>query len=96
MNRLYISSFTIVEIETGIFQQVRRYQEAIKQNGGEVVFVKLFCPPEILEQRVLSLKRKNWKISSLAGLALALDNTDLTNEIPSTKITIDTYVFEPT
>jgi hypothetical protein len=76
-------------------ESVRRYQEAIEQNGGEVVFVKLYCPPEILEQRVLSPERKNWKISSLAGLALALENTDLAAEIAGTKITIDTSVLEP-
>ncbi|MEY4531794.1 MAG: hypothetical protein RLZZ156_2515 [Deinococcota bacterium] len=75
---------------------VRRYQEAIEQNGGEVAFVKLFCSPEILEQRVLSPERKNWKISSLSGLQAALENTDLEAVILGTKIVLDTSAFEPT
>ncbi len=74
---------------------VQRYLAAIKQNGGEVAFVKLYCPPSILEQRVQSPERKNWKISSLTGLASALANTDLNAEILGTKMTIDTSVFEP-
>ena len=74
---------------------VRRYQEAIEQNGGEVAFVKLFCPPSILEQRVLSAERKNWKISSLTGLQVALENTDLKVVITGTKMVLDTSFLEP-
>lgn len=74
---------------------VSRYQAAVEESGGEVVFVKLYCPPEILQQRVLRPERKNWKISSLEGLAAALENTDLTAEIVGTKLTIDTSLLEP-
>jgi hypothetical protein len=36
---------------------VQHYQRVIEENGGEVVFVKLFCSPHILEQRVLGSER---------------------------------------
>ncbi len=74
---------------------VTRYQRIIEENGGEVVFIKLFCLPEILEQRVLNPERKNWKISSLSGLKAALEDTDLSAVIAGTKLVLDTSVLEP-
>jgi multidrug efflux pump subunit AcrA (membrane-fusion protein) len=74
---------------------VQRYQSIVEENRGEVVFVKLFCLPEILEQRVLNPERKNWKISSLTGLHAALEQTDLTAEIAGTRLVLDTFVLEP-
>jgi broad-specificity NMP kinase len=74
---------------------VQRYTEIIERNGGEVVFVKLYCPPEILEQRVQNPERKNWKISNLQSLKNALENTDLNFVIPGTRLIIDNSDLEP-
>ncbi len=74
---------------------VQHYQRIIEENKGEVMFIKLFCPPHILEPRVLSPERKNWKISSLAGLQTALENTDLEAVIAGTKLVLDTSHLEP-
>ncbi len=74
---------------------VQRYAEIIERSGGEVLFVKLYCPPEVLEQRVQNPEREGWKISNLKSLENALKNTDLNFVIPGTRSIIDTSSLEP-
>jgi hypothetical protein len=54
---------------------VEKYKQVIESNGGQVLFVRLHCRPEILEERVVSASRQNWKIASVADLRAALENT---------------------
>ncbi len=54
---------------------VELYKHAIESRGGKVLFVRLHCRPEILEERVVCESRQNWKISSVTDLRLALENT---------------------
>jgi broad-specificity NMP kinase len=74
---------------------VQTYQDIIEKNGGEVLFVKLYCPPEVLLERVQSSERKNWKISNEQSLRNALDNTDLSFVIPGTRLVIDNSALKP-
>ena len=72
---------------------VETYQHIIESNGGEVLFVRLHCRPEILERRVVSESRQNWKISSVAALRAALENT--ADMIPGTHLEVDNSDLEP-
>ena len=72
---------------------VETYQHIIESNGGEVLFVRLHCRPEILERRVVSESRQNWKISSVTALRAALENT--ADVIPGTQLEIDNSDLEP-
>ncbi len=72
---------------------VEKYQYAIESNGGQVLFVRLHCRPEILEQRVVSASRQNWKISSIADLRAALENTG--DVIPGTHLEIENSDLSP-
>jgi hypothetical protein len=66
---------------------VEKYQHVIESHGGKVLFVRLHCRPEILEQRVVSQSRQNWKISSVEDLHTALENTGVV--IPGTQLEIE-------
>jgi predicted kinase len=74
---------------------VKTYRDIIEQGGGEVLFVKLYCPPEVLLERVQNPERQNWKISNAQSLQRALENTDLNFVIPGTKLEIDNTHLEP-
>lgn len=76
---------------------VERYQRVIEDAGGEVLYVRLHCRPEILEQRVTSASRQHWKISSVQVLrdALAQYPTSFVDRIPGTRLEIDNSDLEP-
>ena len=76
---------------------VERYRDVIESAGGEVKFVRLHCRPEILEQRVSSVSRQNWKISSVQELrdAFAQYPTSFVDAIPGTQLEIDNSDLEP-
>ncbi len=52
-----------------------------------MLFVRLHCRPEILEQRVVNESRQDWKISSVKDLRAALENTG--DVIPRTYLEIE-------
>ena len=72
---------------------VELYKQTIESHGGKVFFVRLYCRPEILEQRVISASRQNWKISSVTELRTALEN--FTGTIPNTHLEIDNSDVAP-
>ena len=72
---------------------VERYRNVIETAGGEVLFTRLHCRPEILEQRVTSVSRQNWKISSVPDLRAALENTG--DVIPGTHLEIENSDLSP-
>ena len=76
---------------------VERYRGAIESDGGEVLFVRLHCRPEVLEARVSSVSRQNWKISSVQELrdAFAQYPTSFVDTIPGTHLEIDNSDLEP-
>jgi hypothetical protein len=74
---------------------VEAYKQCVQLHGGEVLFVRLYCRPDVLEQRVVSASRQNWKISSLQDLHAALEKYGLQASIPGTKLEIDNSVLEP-
>jgi hypothetical protein len=76
---------------------VERYRNVIETAGGEVLFTRLHCRPEILEQRVTSPSRQNWKISSVQELrdAFAQYPTSFVDTIPGTQLEIDNSDLEP-
>jgi hypothetical protein len=76
---------------------VERYRNVIETTGGEILFVRLHCRPEILEQRVTSASRQNWKISSVQELrdAFAQYPTSFVDAIPGTQLEIDNSDLEP-
>jgi hypothetical protein len=76
---------------------VERYRQVIETAGGEVLFTRLHCRPEILEQRVTSVSRQNWKISSVQELrdAFAQYPTSFVDAIPGTQLEIDNSDLEP-
>jgi hypothetical protein len=76
---------------------VERYRNVIETAGGEILFTRLHCRPEILEQRVTSVSRQNWKISSVQELrdAFAQYPTSFVDAIPSTQLEIDNSDLEP-
>jgi hypothetical protein len=76
---------------------VERYRNVIETAGGEVLFTRLHCRPEILEQRVTSASRQNWKISNVQELrdAFAQYPTSFVDAIPGTQLEIDNSDLEP-
>jgi AAA domain len=76
---------------------VERYRNVIETAGGEVLFTRLHCRPEILEQRVTSASRQNWKISSVQELrdAFAQYPTSFVDAISGTQLEIDNSDLEP-
>jgi AAA domain len=72
---------------------VEKYQHAIESRGGKVLFVRLYCRPEILEERVVNASRQNWKISSVTDLRAALENTG--DVIPGTHLEIENSDLSP-
>jgi AAA domain (dynein-related subfamily) len=75
---------------------VDRYRAIVEAQGGEVLFVRLWCRPEVLEARVASESRQNWKISSVAELRAALEQYPGSFDvIPGTPLEIDTSDFAP-
>jgi predicted kinase len=71
------------------------YKNALETHGAELILVKLYCPPEVLLERVQSPERQGWKISSKAGLESALENTDLECVLPNTQLVLDTTLHTP-
>jgi predicted kinase len=71
------------------------YKNALETHGGELILVKLYCPPEVLFERVQSTERQGWKISSQAGLESALEQTDLAFVLPQTRLVVDTILHSP-
>jgi hypothetical protein len=77
---------------------VERYRNVIETAGGEVLFTRLHCRPEILEQRVTSVSRQNSKkLSSVQELrdAFAQYPTSFVDAIPGTQLEIDNSDLEP-
>ena len=74
---------------------VELYKQTIESHGGKVFFVRLYCRPEILEQRVVSVSRQDWKISSVQDLHAALEKYDSQAVIPGTQLEIDNSDLEP-
>jgi broad-specificity NMP kinase len=72
---------------------VEKYKHVIESNGGQVLFVRLHCRPEILEERVVNPSRQNWKIASVADLRAALENTG--DVIPGTHLEIENSELSP-
>jgi broad-specificity NMP kinase len=74
---------------------LKLYQNVIDVHGIECIPVKLYCPPEVLHERVQSPERKGWKISSKEGIENALENTDLEFVLPQTRLILDTTKHTP-
>jgi AAA domain len=76
---------------------VERYRQVVESAGGEVLFTRLHCRPEVLEARVTSASRQNWKIASVQELrdAFAQYPTSFVDAIPGTQLEIDNSDFEP-
>lgn len=75
---------------------VARYRGIVEAQGGEVLFVRLSCRPEVLETRVANVSRQNWKISSVQQLKDALAQyPDSFGVIPGTQLQIDNSDVEP-
>ena len=75
---------------------VAQYRSAIEGHGGEVLFVRLHCRPEVLEARVGNASRRNWKIDSVPALRRALaEYPDSSAVIPGTRLEIDTSDLGP-
>jgi gluconate kinase len=74
---------------------VECYREVVESAGGEVLFVHLRCRPEILEQRVQSESRRDWKISSVTELRVVLEQYGTTDAIPGTRLEIDNSDLDP-
>jgi AAA domain len=81
---------------------VERYRNVIETAGGpnsnnEILFVRLHCRPEVLEARVTSPSRQNWKIASVQELrdAFAQYPTSFVDAIPGTQLEIDNSDLEP-
>jgi AAA domain len=72
---------------------VEKYRQVVESRGGKVLFVRLHCRPEILEQRVISASRQNWKIASVPDLRAALENTG--DVIPGTLLEIENSDLSP-
>jgi broad-specificity NMP kinase len=76
-------------------QSFEMYKNTLENHGAELILVKLFCPPEVLLERVQSPERQGWKISSREGLELALQNTDLEFVVPNTRLVLETTKLTP-
>ena len=75
---------------------VERYRAIVEAHGGEVLFVRLHCRPEVLEARVVSASRQGWKIASVPQLREALEQSPGSfGTIPGTALEIDTSDLEP-
>jgi chloramphenicol 3-O-phosphotransferase len=75
---------------------VAKYRAIIEAQGGEVLFVRLWCRPEVLEARVANESRHNWKISSVTELRAALAAYPGSfDTIPGTALEIDTSDVAP-
>ena len=75
---------------------VARYRATVEAHGGEVLFVRLWCRPEVLEARVVNVSRQNWKIDSVPDLRRALEQfPDSSDTIPGTPLEIDTSDLGP-
>lgn len=75
---------------------VASYRAAVEAQGGEVLFVRLWCRPEVLEARVVSDSRQNWKLSTVADLRAALEAyPGSSSTIPGTPLNLDTSDLPP-
>jgi gluconate kinase len=74
---------------------VELYREVIESSGGEVLFVHLRCRAEVLEARVQSESRRNWKIWGVDALRSVLEEFGTTDAIPGTPLEIDNSDLEP-
>ena len=75
---------------------VALYHSAVEAHGGEVLFVRLYCRPEVLEARVVNASRRNWKIDSVPDLRRALEAyPDSSAVIPGTRLETDTSDLGP-
>ncbi len=75
---------------------VERYRSVVESHGGEVLYVRLHCRPEVLEARVASPSRQGWKIASVPQLRDALAQSPGSfGTIPGTALHIDTSDLEP-
>lgn len=75
---------------------VERYRAIVEAHGGEVLFVRLWCRPEVLEARVVGASRQNWKIASVPALREALAAyPDSFSTIAGTQLEIDTSDLAP-
>ncbi|NJK43322.1 MAG: AAA family ATPase [Pleurocapsa sp. SU_196_0] len=71
------------------------YREVIESCGGEVLFVHLHCRADILEARVQSDSRRNWKIWGVDALRSVLEEFGTTDAIAGTPLEIDNSDLEP-
>lgn len=75
---------------------VERYRAIVEAHGGEVLFVRLHCRPEVLEARVASASRQGWKIASVPQLREALQQSPGSfGTIPGTALEVDNSDLEP-
>ena len=75
---------------------VARYRAIVEAQGGEVLFVRLWCRMGVLEARVANVSRQNWKISSVQQLRDALaEHPDSFGVISGTQLQIDNSDAEP-
>ena len=75
---------------------VARYRSIVETRGGEALFVRLWCRPEVLEARVVNASRRNWKIDSVPALRQALEEyPDSSAVISGTRLEVDTSDLEP-
>ena len=70
---------------------IRRMLDVVESNGGEVVFVQIYCERDELLKRVKEESRKQFqKVKSEEGLLSMLQKGEITAEIPFvTSIRID-------
>jgi hypothetical protein len=66
--------------------------EAVEGNGGRVCLVRLTCPQDVLEQRVVAPHRVDMrKLASVQGLRKSLGEHDIVSAIPGrASLTLDT------
>ncbi|MHB0999021.1 MAG: shikimate kinase [Armatimonadota bacterium] len=70
--------------------------QTVEDHGGEVCFVQLSCTPEVLEERVLSPDRQQFKkISSVETLRDVMCKRDIFASAPYEGLQIDTCQMIP-
>ncbi|WP_456830830.1 AAA family ATPase [Deinococcus sp. UYEF24] len=75
---------------------VAAYRSIVESGGGEVLFTRLWCRPEVLERRVADPSRQGWKIASVPDLRAALEAyPDSFETIPGTGLETDTSDLLP-
>lgn len=89
--------FTFVYGSPGDDPWVESVIERVERHGGEVLFVRLYCPAEILEERVLLPDRSRFhKVADLETLRQILAAHEVSAPVPFREsLSIDTSCTEP-